>query len=70
VPNETKPRRRGFSDPEVARRASRAAHSIDTYVARVVARAGELKPEHVEKLRALLPPVRPEPDDSRPEVDR
>jgi hypothetical protein len=30
----------------------------DTYVGRVVEHAGELTPEHVERIRALLPPVR------------
>jgi hypothetical protein len=39
------------------KKASQAANSIDSYVQRVVNRAGELKPEHIEKLRALLPPV-------------
>jgi hypothetical protein len=30
----------------------------DTYGRRVVEQAGELTPEHVERIRALLPPVR------------
>lgn len=40
-----------------AAKARAAANSVESYVNRIVARAGELTPEHVEKLRALLPPV-------------
>lgn len=37
--------------------ATAARVSLDNYVRKVVENAGELKPEHIEKLRALLPPV-------------
>ena len=33
-------------------------HERDAYVRRVVEQAGELTPEHLERIRALLPPVR------------
>lgn len=40
-----------------SRKGAAATNSVDNYVKRIVERAGELTPEHVEKLRALLPPV-------------
>lgn len=40
-----------------SRKGAAVTNSIDSYVKRVVERAGELTPEHIEKLRALLPPV-------------
>ncbi|MET7738910.1 hypothetical protein [Streptomyces sp. NPDC005385] len=40
-----------------AAKARAARLSVDNYVRKVVENAGELKPHHIEKLRALLPPV-------------
>jgi hypothetical protein len=49
------------TDPEFrrerARVGARAAHTIDAYVRRVVARADQLTPEHTAILLPLLPPV-------------
>jgi hypothetical protein len=38
-----------------ARKAGKAAHSLDHYVRHIVDRAGELTGEQVDQLRALLP---------------
>ncbi len=42
---------------ERSRKGAAVTNSIDSYVQRIVRQAGELTPEHIEKLRALLPPV-------------
>jgi hypothetical protein len=42
---------------EAARQAANARHSLDTYISSIVRRAGELTPEQVNRLRALLPPA-------------
>lgn len=42
---------------ETIKKAREAKFTIDNYVQKVVANAGELTPEHIERLRALLPPV-------------
>jgi hypothetical protein len=50
-----------ITDPEFRReraaKAAGAAHSIDSYVRRIVAHADELTPEHSAILGPLLPPV-------------
>lgn len=50
-----------ITDPEFrkrrARLAGKAAHGVDSLIKQVVQRAPELRPEHVEQLRALLPPA-------------
>lgn len=40
-----------------AAKARESAHSLDTYVKRIVERAPELTDEHIQKLRPLLRPV-------------
>lgn len=42
-----------------AREAGQRAHSLDSYVTRLVERAPEFTPEQVERLRRILAPVRP-----------
>lgn len=42
---------------ERARLAGKASMSLDGFITRIVNRADELTPEHVDRLRALLPPV-------------
>lgn len=42
---------------ERARKGAAAVNSLDGLIRRVVRRAPELRPEHVEQLRALLPPA-------------
>ena len=42
---------------ERAREAGRKSQSIDGWITRIVNRAPDLSPEHIERLRAILPPV-------------
>lgn len=50
-----------LADPEWRKaraiKASRAAHSLDTHVRRVVERAPDLSPEQLDRLRAILRPA-------------
>lgn len=39
---------------ERARRAGKAAHSLDSYVRQVVDRAPELTPEQIDKLKTIF----------------
>jgi len=52
-------------DPEFRHRraviAGRASHTVDALITKLVNRADELTPDHVERIRAALPPV----DDDR-----
>jgi hypothetical protein len=54
------PLRGKAADPEFRHRravkAAEAATTLDSYIDRVVRRAGQLTPEQMDRLRALLPP--------------
>lgn len=56
-----RPLRGKLADPqwrrERAAKAGRAGTTLDAYVTRIVNRAGQLTPEQIARLRALLPPA-------------
>jgi len=60
------PLRGTITDPEFRQKRARAGgyarNSIDTYIRSLVARAPELTPEQIDRLRALLPSSAAEPE--------